>query len=232
MLLCLNLPEPKKTRSIMSIDYRRYFENIPTCPHCHIEMSCCEAPPIHVGDGLGWGSEVLYICLNDECPVFVNGWKQIEIQYGHSSSYRYMQLPGSSESNVMMVGSEDAFKGSIIDLEVVGAQNVRYQKEKEALEALKTCVAEKNLSPVMHLILDEAAGIDGRKKAAGLLVELNDLSCIDPIRNHSFRDTSLETECRMAIAQLLKANYKKECPFCLELIKAKATVCMHCKKDL
>ncbi|HDL98868.1 MAG TPA: zinc ribbon domain-containing protein, partial [Desulfobacteraceae bacterium] len=27
------------------------------CPHCHQEMTLCDAPPVHVGDGLGWGCE-------------------------------------------------------------------------------------------------------------------------------------------------------------------------------
>lgn len=216
----------------MITDYRRYFENIPVCPHCDNELSCCEAPPIHIGDGLGWGSEILYICLNDECPLFVNGWAQIEEKYGHSSSYRYMQLPNSKEANLMMVGSEDAFKGSVINLEVVEAQNIRYQNEKQALEALESAAQNKDLTPALHLILDEAAAIDGRKKAISLLVEINDLSCIDPIRNHTFRDTSLQSECGIAIKQLLKTNYKKECPYCSELIKMQAKVCMYCKKEL
>mgnify|MGYP001821008823 FL=1 len=216
----------------MQIDYRKYFENIPICPHCNQELSCCDAPPFHIGDGLGWGAEVLYSCLNDECSLFVNGWAQIEEQYGHSSSYRYMQLPNSKEANVMMVGSEDAFKGSIIDLEQVESQNVRFQQEKKALAELETTLESKNLEPVMHLILDEAAAIEGRKRAISMLVPINDLSCIDPIRNHKFRDTSLESDCNVAIGRILKANYKKECPYCFELIKSQATTCMHCKKDL
>ncbi|MGI9536376.1 MAG: zinc ribbon domain-containing protein [Desulfocapsaceae bacterium] len=216
----------------MRTDYRRYFENIPVCPHCDEELSCCESPQIHVGDGLGWGSEVLYICLNDNCSLFINGWAQIEEKYGHNSSYRYMQLPGSSEANLMMVGSEDAFKGSVIDLQAVEAQNVRYQKEKEALAALETAIEKNNLEPALHLILDEAAAIDGRREAISMLVSINDLACIDPIRNHKFRDTSLQSECMMAISLLLKANYKKECPYCYELIKSQAKVCMHCKKEL
>jgi hypothetical protein len=213
-------------------DYRRYFENIPTCPNCRTELSCCEAPPFHIGDGLGWGSDVLYICLNDDCPVFINGWKQIAEQYGHKSSYRYMQLPGSGEANVMMVGTSDAFKGSEIDLDVVEAQNERYQKEKQAVAALDTCVAEGNLAPALTLIVDEAAALSSRKRAISLLTSLNDLSCIDPIRNHTFRDTSLESACHMAIKQMLENNYKKECPFCMEIIKAQAHICMFCKKEV
>ncbi len=213
-------------------DYRRYFENIPTCPHCRNELSCCEAPPFHIGDGLGWGSEVLYICLNDECPLFINGWKQIAEQYGHNSSYRYMQLPGSGEANVMMVGTNDAFKGSIIDLAVVEAQNERYQQEKQAVAALDTCVEEGNLAPALALIVDEAAALSSRKRAISLLVDINDLSCIDPIRNHRFRDTSLESDCNLAIKQLLDKNYKKECPHCMEIIKTQAHLCMFCKQQV
>ncbi len=213
-------------------DYRRYFENIPVCPHCRTELSCCEAPPFHIGDGLGWGSEVLYICLNDDCPMFVNGWKQIEIQYGHNSSYRYMQLPGSGEANAMMVGSSDAFKGSVIDLATVDEQNARYQKEKQAVAELDTCVEKADLTPVLTLILDEAAGLSNRKRAISLLTSLNDLSCVDPIRNHTFRDTSLASACQVVIKELLEKNYKKECPFCMEIIKAQAVVCRFCQRDV
>lgn len=215
----------------MISNYQQYFTDIPSCPHCETTLSCCEAPPIHVGDGLGWGSDVLYICLNDDCPLFINGWEQIEIKYGHSSSYRYMQLPNSNESNVMMVGSEDAFKGSVVDPAVLNSQNVRYQEEKAALALLDSCIEEKNIGPVLHLILDEGASIDGRKRAASLLTQLDDLSCIDPIRNHTFRDTSLATECNMAISQILKSNFKRECPYCMEIVKSQAKFCMHCHKE-
>jgi len=209
-----------------------YLDEVHVCPRCQTAMSCCEAPPVHVGDGLGWGSEVLFICLNNECPVFKNGWQHIELQYGHRGSYRCMQLPGSKEQNVMMVASEYAFTGSIIDTEAVKMQNTRYVKEQEAVIALDTCVEGHNLEPIMTLILDESARLVNRQKAVACLRQLNDLSCIDPIRNHTFRDTSLTQECGMIISEILKAHFKKECPHCAELIKAQALKCMHCKADL
>ncbi len=203
-----------------------------TCPNCKTEMSCCEAPPVHVGDGLGWGSEVLFICLNDDCPTFTGGWEKVDVNYGHKASFRNMQLPGSKELNVMMVASKDAFTGSIIDPEAMKKQNVRYHKEQAALAALDSCVEDKDLSPVLTLILDEAATPEGRKKAISLLGALNDLSCIDSIRNHTFRDTSLEQEVNLVIHAILKKHFKKECPYCSEIIKGQAKKCLHCKEDL
>ncbi len=209
-----------------------YLDEVHTCPSCQTRMSCCEAPPVHVGDGLGWGSEVLFICLNNECPTFKNGWQHIELQYGHKGSYRCMELPGSKERNVMMVASEYAFTGSVIDVEAVKKQNARFIKEQEALAALDACVATHDLTPVMTLILDESAALSNRQKAVSCLRQMNDLSCIDAIRNHTFRDTSLTQECDMIIHDILQSHFKKECPHCAELIKAQAHKCMHCQTEL
>jgi len=202
------------------------------CPDCNTPMTACEAPPVHVGDGLGWGSEVLFICLNNDCPPFVNGWKKVDVNYGHKGTFRNMQLPGSKELNVMMVASEFAFTGSILDHEDIKLQNERYKKEKEAVAALDTCLADKDITPVMTLILDEAATPAGRKRAVEMLVRFNDLSCIDAIRNHTFKKTEFTQATNLVIQKLLQDNCQKECPFCAELIKAQAKKCMHCKSDL
>jgi len=209
-----------------------YLDEVKTCPHCKQTMSLCEAPPIHVGDGLGWGSDVLFICLNDGCSLFLKGWDQIEKQYGHHASYRYMELPGSPEGNCMMVGNADAFKACVVNIEELKNQNARYRQEKEASAKLKTCVADNNLEPIMTLLLDEGATKTVRINAAGYLVALNDLKCVDPLRNHTFRDPAIEHKVNQAITELLKINFKKECPHCLELIKAQAKKCLHCKENL
>ena len=203
-----------------------------TCPDCNTLMSPCEAPPVHIGDGLGWGSEVLFICLNNECPTFKNGWKKVEVNYGHNGTFRNMQLPGSTELNAMMVGSEIAFTGSVLDPEVIKMQNERHRKEKEATAKLDTCLEENDIEPVMTLILDEAATPATRKRAVELLVKFNDLSCIDPIRNHTFNNPEFAMVTDMILLKILKENNKKECPFCAELIKAQAKKCMHCKSDV
>ncbi|MFT5698669.1 MAG: hypothetical protein ACI8ZB_001524 [Desulforhopalus sp.] len=210
----------------------RHLDVVKICPHCNEELSCCEAPPIHVGDGLGWGSEVLFICLNDACSVFLKGWDSIEEKYGHHSSYRYMELPDSKEKNYMMVGNADAFKSCVIDKEELRAQNKQYQKIKIAEEALKTCVADKNIEPVLTILLDEGAGKKLREEAAGYIAAINNLDCVDPLRNHNFRDSAMKHWVDKGIKQLLENNFKKECPHCSEIIKAQATKCMHCKENL
>jgi len=202
------------------------------CPHCQAKLTLCHAPPIHVGDGLGWGSEYLFICLNDECRLFVNGWKNIENNYGHVGSYRHMKLPDSDETYTMMVAGKDAFTGSIVDPDQIKKENKRYQKEKETIAKLDTCVEEKNLEPVLYLLLDDHISTVVKKKAVEKLVQLNDLDCIEPLRNHTFKDTHLEQDINMAIAAIMKSHFIRECPYCAELVKVRAAVCKHCGKEL
>ena len=153
------------------------------------------------------------------------------MQYGHRGSYRYMLLPGNTEGTPMMVGSMDAFKGCVINHDSVRQQDERYAREKAACDKLASCVAEKNMEPVLLLLLDEAADRKNRERAADLLLELNDLSCVDPLRNHIFKDDALAHRVNLAIKQLLQKNFKKECPDCAEVIKAQARKCLHCGKE-
>ncbi|HIJ79084.1 MAG: zinc ribbon domain-containing protein [Desulfobulbaceae bacterium] len=202
------------------------------CPHCQQRLSCCEAPPFHVGDGLGWGSDIFFICLNDECSLFTKSWDEFEERYGHSASCRYMLLPGEKKGSPMMVGSTIAFTGSIIDVETLTKQGQRYECQKKYTEQLETCVAENNLQPALCLVIDDLADLDARKRACDLLVDINSLDCIDPIRNHKFIHGEIRMKAEMAVKQLLSNNHKQECPFCMEIIKSQAKICMHCGKDI
>lgn len=216
-----------KTTSVFDL-----LEEEHICPHCQTRLTLCHAPPIHIGDGLGWGSEYLFICLNDECTLFVNGWKNIENNYGHVGSYRYMKLPDSNESYSMMVAGRGAFTGSIVDPEAIRREDRRYQKEREAIDSLDTCIEAKNLEPVLYLLLDNHVSLAVKKQAVSMLQGLNDLACIEPLRNHNFRDSHLEQDVNLAIAGILAAHYLKECPYCAELVKVRAKLCKHCGKDL
>jgi len=216
----------------MLLTVLKYIEEKHYCPHCSGDLKLCHAPPVHVGDGLGWGSEFLFVCLNDECPLFIKGWEYIENQYGHVGSYRYMEIPDSKESYNMMVVGKDAFTGSLVDVEALKQQSVRYQRLQEALAALEHCVERQELEPVLTVLLDDSASIDSRQRAVKLLEPLNDIACIEPLRNHVFTIPHLKEEVKRAIGKVLAANFLKECPYCAELIKARATVCKHCQREL
>lgn len=198
------------------------------CPHCQQRLSCCQAPPFHIGDGLGWGSEVLFICLNDECSLYVNSWQEFEDRYGHAASCRYVLTPGNEKGEAMMVGSQQAFKGSEVNVEALQKQNRRFAREKEAEAKLDGCVAVGDSAPVVYLLTDEHADLELRKRACALLAELQDLSCLDPLRNHTFRDADLEQQVNLALNHMLQKMYKKECPACSEIIKSQAASCKHC----
>lgn len=202
------------------------------CPHCQQQLSCCEAPPFHIGDGLGWGTDIFFLCLNDQCALFTRSWENFEQRYGHNASCRYMLLPGEDTGMTIMVGSAEAFTGSIIDLESITSQNQRFHNETKFIAQLDTCLAEKNLEPVLGLILDNSAELPMRRRAIELLAAMNDLSCLDPLRNHTFAHTDIEMEVNMAIRQLLEKNHRKECPYCMEIIKAQAKACRHCGKEV
>ena len=209
-----------------------YLEENHKCPHCDTKLTLCHAPPVHVGDGLGWGSEFLFICLNNECSLFANGWDFVENQYGHVGSYRHMEIPNSKESYNMMVAGVSAFTGNIVDVDALKNQNARYKAEKKAIAELDGCVEANDLTPVMLLLTDNAANIKDRKRAAEMLIPLNDLACIEPLRNHDFGNNHLEQGINMAISQILKKHFLRECPYCAELVKARAQICKHCGKEL
>jgi hypothetical protein len=202
------------------------------CPHCSTRLSCCRTPPFHVGDGLGWGSEVFFVCLNDECRIFKSSWEEFVERYGQSASCRYMKLPNEEKGGPMMVGSKDAFTGMVVNPNEVAKSSERYVREQECRARLETCVAAKNLEPLIILITDEEANLEARQRACVLLEELNDLACIDPIRAHKFLHTEIGQQAEMAIARMLRKQNRMECPHCAEIIKAQAKVCKSCGRDI
>ena len=87
-----------------------------------------------------------------------------------------------------------------------------------------------NIEYIDFLVNGFSARITGTP--VSLLINFGDISCIDPIRNHTFRNSEFEQKCNLVITELLKKKFLKECPYCAELVKAQAKKCMHCKADL
>jgi hypothetical protein len=65
-----------------------------------------------------------------------------------------------------------------------------------------------------------------------MIGELGGIEVIEPIRNRSFENELIRERIEKSIGMIHERNYTKECPFCAEIIKARAVVCKYCKKDL
>jgi len=103
------------------------FENVmamkkPLCPHCKKEMSIWEVPLMTFGDGLGWGTPYLFLCFNDECPLYKQGWDDLMENFAQTASYRCMNYPGTDTFELMPVFSSMGATGQIIDDQVVAAE--------------------------------------------------------------------------------------------------------------
>jgi hypothetical protein len=59
--------------------------------------------PSYVTHGLDWGLDFLWVCMNDDCPLFVNGWTNMAEKYGQLDSIRYMVQPDTGEAGILPV---------------------------------------------------------------------------------------------------------------------------------
>ncbi|MBF0610811.1 MAG: hypothetical protein HQL55_06770 [Magnetococcales bacterium] len=84
------------------------------CPHCGQQLSKYAVAPFNFSDGLGWGTDVLLVCFNDTCPVYVKGWTTMLDRYGQIGSQRYFLNPEGNQAGVLPVGSRYAMKGDVI----------------------------------------------------------------------------------------------------------------------
>ena len=102
----------------------------PACPHCNARMSIWEVPSINVGDGLGWGTPYLFMCFNDECSLYTQGWDNMMENYAHHASYRCMNYPGTDQYELMPVFSPVGATGQVIDEQVLAEEEVLKQNIK------------------------------------------------------------------------------------------------------
>ena len=81
-----------------------------TCPHCGETLRKWENP-----EGTNWSSKYQYVCFNDECTYYTNGWKWMLEKYKVNSSYRHRYNPENGETGPLPVWSENALKDKIIN---------------------------------------------------------------------------------------------------------------------
>lgn len=79
----------------------------PVCGHCGAQMVRYDLPPVTFADGLGWATTFLWVCANDECPVFRKGFEHTLGNYGHTTSLRSIVEPDSGRASVIPAFSLD-----------------------------------------------------------------------------------------------------------------------------
>ena len=187
---------------------------------------------MNFSDGLGWGTPYLYVCFNDDCSLYLQGWKDIYEQYGNIASYRCMCDPMSRKMECMPVFSREGGTGGIIDEEIRAKEEARKAAEKKGLGDLKAYHEAADAGAILKVLLDQdtlpAVGL----RAAEMIGDVGGLDVIEPIRNHVLENDLIKQKAEASIEKIHKKNYTKECPFCTEIIKARAVVCKHCGKDL
>jgi len=204
----------------------------PSCPHCGTEMNLWEVPPMNVGDGLGWGAPFLFLCFNDECPLYQQGWKNMKENYAHTASYRCMNYPGTEQYELIPVFSNQGARGQIIDDEVLAEQEAIKEAIKNGFSMLAECFVRKDSISVLTILMDPAHPNRVRQKAAEMIGDIGEVEAIEPLRNAKFGNQLVQKEVDAAISKIHKRNFTRECPFCAEIIKKRANVCKHCGKEV
>lgn len=204
----------------------------PKCPHCEEEMSIWEVPPINIGDGLGWGTPFLFVCFNDECPTYTDGWKNIEENYGHRSSYRSFCYPGSDKFECIPVFSPVGASGQVIDDQVVMQQEMQKEAIKRGFSILADCYGDNDGVTVLKILTDAAEPSRVRLKAAEMIGDIGTLDAVDPLRALKFGNDVIQKKVEKSIQKIHDRFFTRECPYCAEIIKQRAKVCKHCSKDV
>lgn len=204
----------------------------PVCPHCNSEMQLWEVPPISFSDGLGWGVPFLYVCFNDECSVFKQGWDEMLENFGQNSSMRCMNYPGTDKFELLPVFSSYGGSDQIVTDETVARQKAQEEAIKTGFSILADCYVNKDLVQLLKMTLDGQEPTRVRLKAAEMLGDLAETEAIDPLRNTKFGNVKLQETVIEAIGKIHERCYTRECPFCAEIIKKKANICKHCKMEV
>jgi hypothetical protein len=81
-----------------------------TCPHCGTSLSKWLVPV-----DASWDDEFFFVCFNDDCSYYKNGWSWMEQQFSQKASYRFALNPTTGASSPLPVWSNSATREMIVD---------------------------------------------------------------------------------------------------------------------
>jgi hypothetical protein len=82
------------------------------CPHCGKKLSKWATPDDPFSN---WTTEFLYICFNDFCSYFLQGWKTMTSQGRPGMSYRFAYDPDRDSCMPIPVANTQALRGWIVE---------------------------------------------------------------------------------------------------------------------
>ena len=216
---------------------QEYLERVlemakPICPHCKQEMSLWEVPPVTFSDGLGWGEPYLFLCFNDECSLYTQGWDTLEENFAQKASMRCFNYPGTDQYECMPVFSPQGAKGQIIDDQAQAEQEALEANIKKGFSILADCYVNKDSVTAMQLLTDPCEPVRVRIKAAEMVGDIAELEAVEPLRCMRAANQKLQEAIDGSVAKIHERYFTRECPFCAEVIKKRAKVCKHCSKDV
>jgi hypothetical protein len=204
----------------------------PKCPHCGAEMTIWEVPPFSFSDGLGWGTPYLFICFNDECSLYVQGWENMEENYSQCASYRCMNYPGTKQFECIPVFSPVGGTGQIVDEQILAEQEILKEKTKKGFSILAGAYVDKDHVTVVRMLLDGTEPQRVRLKAAEMIGDIGVLEAIEPIKSARFGSEITQKKVDESVKKIHERFFTRECPFCAEIIKKRAKICKHCGQDV
>ncbi|KPA19757.1 hypothetical protein MHK_000033 [Candidatus Magnetomorum sp. HK-1] len=204
----------------------------PKCPHCNNEMSIWQVPDFAFGDGLGWGSPYLFVCFNDECSAYKDGWDHIRGTFAHNASYRCMCYPEGDKFEFIPVFSPEGGTGQVVSEQMLKEQEQLKESMKIGFSTLADAYVNKDADSVMLILLDALQPARVRLKAADMIGEVGRVEDIESLENNKYGNDLITKQVKDSIKKIHKRNFTRDCPFCAEIIKERAKVCKHCGKEV
>lgn len=204
----------------------------PHCPDCEQAMTLWEVPPINFSDGLGWGVPYLFVCFNDECPSYKAGWEHLRNSMEVPASYRCYVEPGRENFEYMPVFSPAGATAGKIDEVTLVHEQARKELLKKTFSVLTDYYINRDWDEILKIALDANIPPKARLKAVQMVEELADVEAIEHLVNHKFPTPVLQKQVQETIEALHERHYTRECPFCAEIIKKRATFCKHCRQEV
>ena len=80
------------------------------CPHCGSLLKRIELP-----DNTGWDGPYHFVCFNDECSYYKEGWDWMWKTYEVKASYRYRVNPETGKPSPIAIWSPTALTDRIVE---------------------------------------------------------------------------------------------------------------------